>query len=586
MKPKHWSLVGVVCAIVFAGTTYWMIDRHAQQELWGYLPLFQFSSFWLLIVFFFRKRWAGAGQRWRFFKLATYTAILLSLGFPPVPLPFLLMIGFVPLLIIEHEISKKTSGGAGILFLYAFHTFLLWNIFTTFWVANTAYAAGIFANVVNAFLMTLPVLVFHFIKKRLGAGIGLAALVATWLTFEFLHMRWELYWPWLTLGNGLSTMHWGIQWYAWTGVFGGSAWILSINYLVFKLFLNRSGFGWKDGIPLLAMVLLPLLISVGIYFDYHETDDPVEVVSIQPNFEPHYEKFNYPSEMILERFINLARRQVDENTDYLLFPETSFSGINMDHIVDAQLGQDLIQFLQPFPNLKLITGLAGGRYLSDPAEIALSTSRPSIRGADTTYIESYNCAIQLDQTGEIQEYYKALYVPGAEYFPFKKLLFFFKPLVNQLGGSVYGYRTRTEAAVFNSGTTTVASPICYESIFGEFNRKFVQKGAQAIFILTNDGWWDNTAGHRQHVLFARLRAIELRRSIARSANLGTCCFINQRGDMSQATTYQHEAAIKGNINLNDRITFYARWGDFLGRISLFISVLLFLRALVKKLIKA
>jgi apolipoprotein N-acyltransferase len=98
-----------------------------------------------------------------------------------------------------------------------------------------------------------------------------------------------------------------------------------------------------------------------------------------------------------------------------------------------------------------------------------------------------------------------------------------------------------------------------------------------IFIITNDGWWKNTPGYHQHLSFARLRAIETRRSIARSANTGISCFINQRGDVLQPTGWWVEAAIKGSINANDEITFYVKFGDYIARISLLISGLLVLQ---------
>jgi apolipoprotein N-acyltransferase len=77
-----------------------------------------------------------------------------------------------------------------------------------------------------------------------------------------------------------------------------------------------------------------------------------------------------------------------------------------------------------------------------------------------------------------------------------------------------------------------------------------------------------------------LRAIETRRSIARCANTGISCFINQRGDISQATEWWVPTAIKGTINANDNITFYVKFGDYIARISFFISVLLVLRLIV------
>jgi apolipoprotein N-acyltransferase len=126
--------------------------------------------------------------------------------------------------------------------------------------------------------------------------------------------------------------------------------------------------------------------------------------------------------------------------------------------------------------------------------------------------------------------------------------------------------------------------ICYESVFGEFFARFVRNGARVMFIITNDGWWGNTPGHRQHFDFASLRAIETRRSIARSANTGISAFINQRGDDLDATGYWVPAAIKGSINANREITFYVRHGDYLARMSSVLSIVLLAFAFSKYLL--
>ena len=98
----------------------------------------------------------------------------------------------------------------------------------------------------------------------------------------------------------------------------------------------------------------------------------------------------------------------------------------------------------------------------------------------------------------------------------------------------------------------MAPVICYESVYGEYSTGYIKKGAQAIFIMTNDGWWDNTAGHRQHLYFASLRAIEARRAIARSANTGISAFVNQRGDILQPTRYDEPIAIKTQYSFQRR----------------------------------
>jgi apolipoprotein N-acyltransferase len=242
-------------------------------------------------------------------------------------------------------------------------------------------------------------------------------------------------------------------------------------------------------------------------------------------------------------------------------------------------------FLQDYPGTYLITGLSAYRILSNPEDMALPTTRHIERSnGEDLYVEAYNCAVLMDSSGVLSEYYKALYVPGAEFFPFRRVLFFLKPIVDQLGGTLTGYRVRSKYDVFRAGGHTLAPSICYESIFGEYMGRFLSKGSEGIAIITNDGWWDNTAGHKQHAAYARLRAIEARKSIVRSANMGTCAFINQRGDVLQATDYGEMGGIRGTIQLNDRLTFYARWGDFVGRLSLFMTVLLFLRAWIKRIL--
>ena len=110
----------------------------------------------------------------------------------------------------------------------------------------------------------------------------------------------------------------------------------------------------------------------------------------------------------------------------------------------------------------------------------------------------------------------------------------------------------------------------------------MKKGAELIFVITNDGWWKNTPGYRQHLSFARLRAIETRRSVARSANTGISAFINQRGDLIQTTGWWEEAAIKSTLKRNEKMTFYVKYGDYIARISVFVSVLLILFLFVRK----
>ena len=202
------------------------------------------------------------------------------------------------------------------------------------------------------------------------------------------------------------------------------------------------------------------------------------------------------------------------------------------------------------------------------------------------FYEILNAALQIEiGNDDVQLYRKSKLVPGPEILPYRRIFFFLKPLIDKLEGTTAGVGTQPERSVMSSDAGKVAPAICYESVFGEYVTGYIRKGAQAIFIMTNDGWWDNTAGHRQHLHFASLRAIETRRAIARSANTGISAFINQRGDILQHTRYNEPVAIKGAIRFNDAVTFYVLWGDTIARISLFASIILLLNTFVRSRMK-
>jgi apolipoprotein N-acyltransferase len=109
----------------------------------------------------------------------------------------------------------------------------------------------------------------------------------------------------------------------------------------------------------------------------------------------------------------------------------------------------------------------------------------------------------------------------------------------------------------------------------------VRKGAQFIAIITNDGWWGNTSGKDQHLDYAKLRAIETRRWVCRSANTGISGFINQRGDVVQRTKWWTRTALKQDINLNSDLTFYVRYGDYLPKAGSAVAVFLIVFILIR-----
>ena len=158
-------------------------------------------------------------------------------------------------------------------------------------------------------------------------------------------------------------------------------------------------------------------------------------------------------------------------------------------------------------------------------------------------------------------------------------------LIVELGGTSGQLGVDRHPVNFQLDSIRIGAAICYESVYGDFFADFVRRGANVMSVITNDGWWGDTPGHRQHFSYSRLRAIETRRSIARSANTGISGFINGRGDVISTLGWDRRGTLSEQIALNDRITFYTRYGDYIARIAcyvLLLSVLYYVAYRVRK----
>ena len=529
-------------------------------------------------------------QKLQNLSLSLLSAVLLSVAWPAGGFAPLLFVALVPLLWVEQNVASQGHKYSGIkLFPYTYITFLTWNVLTTYWVYHSSAFGGIIAFTLNSLFQALVFQLFHFTRKHTGEKLGYASLVVYFIVWEYFHLKWDLSWPWLTFGNGFSEYYKWIQWYEYTGVFGGNIWIFVSNIVLFLIL--------KDAITLhnynpvvskvnffFLWIAIPISFSLFIYHNYTEKVNPVSIVVVQPNIDPYNEKFDgMTASEQLEKMLNLGKEKIDSTTDYLIGPETALvEGIWENKIETSNSIQRIRQFLKDYPHLKFVLGLSSYRMYEE-GERPSATARPWRRKKNMSW-DAYNTGMQMEDGQPIQLYHKSKLVPGVEKMPFPALL---KPLEKyaiDLGGMPGSLGVQEERSVFtaHNDKRKIAPAICYESIYGEYCGEYIKNGAGLIFIITNDGWWKDTPGYRQHCSYARLRAIETRRSIARSANTGTSCFINQRGDIDQPTNFWVPAVIKGTINYNEEITFYTRHGDYIVWISTILSILLFIYAVVNR----
>jgi apolipoprotein N-acyltransferase len=526
--------------------------------------------------------------------LAVLGALLLSGGWAPWPTAWLvplLFIGWVPYLLMERQLTLE-GARKGRVFASTYLMLVLWNALTTWWVSYAELAAGIAAVVLNALLMCLPLMAFRQTKKRLGNRIGYLSLPIYWIAFEQLHLRWDITWPWLTLGNGFAAAPQWVQWYEYTGFLGGSVWVWVVNLALFQLTVNseqltlvgkrvnKSAFMAYCAL----LIALPIGLSYLIGAGYQEKGPTAEVVVVQPNFDPYVEKFEggpkfIPYEEQLTRMLALSEQHLTPQTRLVLWPETALEeAVWENNIENNPKIRRVREWLAQHPGVALLTGITTlGSYPNKEAASETARYRD-----DLGYYDFFNSAAYFaSPVAPVALYHKSRLVPGVEKVP---------PVLTSLishidlGGTVGSMGSQAERTVFPAPAAAlalrVAPVICYESIYGDFIAEYAHNGATLLGLVTNDAWWHDSPGYRQLLSYGQLRCIETRRDLARSANTGFTGFINQKGEIIQLETAWIPTASRATVHLNDEVTFYVRFGELIGRGVQVLAALILTAAIV------
>lgn len=522
----------------------------------------------------------------KYVLLTLISAMLLSVSWPTYGVPFFIFFALVPLLMMEHGVSKFSdySRKSWVVFGLSYLCFVIWNVVTTGWLYGSKNPDGshsmmavIFPVLVNSFLYSLVFQCYHWYKNAQGTYWGLGFLIAIWMSFEKFHLGWELTWPWLNLGNVFSDYPKLIQWYDTLGATGGSFWILLINVLIFyTVRIWEAGRKRKELIKntsiVAALIIIPMIISVVKYNNFDEKPiGSVNVLMLQPDLDPYAEKYTQDSLTIENDLLSLAERNSKTKIDYYIAPETALPGrgsISETAFEKSVILNNLKGFLAKHPGSVFATGISSHRFFTNENNLP----KEAYQIHTGLWVESFNSAVQVIPNQKVEVYHKGKLVPGVEIFPYMNYL---KPLLGDaminLGGTVASLGTDKERVAFSNpfNKGKIAPIICYESIYGEFTGEYVKKGANFLAIMTNDSWWGVTEGHKQLLSYAKLRAIETRREIARAANSGISAHINAKGEIMEDTFYGDKTALFSKINLYDGMTFYTRSGDLLSRFSVF-----------------
>ncbi len=485
------------------------------------------------------------------------SGLLLALSFPcnpTIPLAFLFHgiwanFALIPLLISLSGGTFKEGFRRG--WLSGF----LYNLISLYWIAYTQ--GGGPAVVGGTALMALYLGLFtgifggclNQLQNRWGRGALLAAPFV-WTSLEYLLSLGELGFPWLLLGHSQAIFPNLIQYAAITGVYGVTFWIVAVNTL-FCLCLGTALPQWRKwAIPALVIsLILPWLYSRAIIQPYQ--GPTIRVGLVQSNMG--LEKWQPGGlERSFVRLSDLSHQAATQTPELLVWPETA---------LPCYVAQSLTC------NQKL-------RRLVDELQIPVLTGSPDYNRQTKA---AYNAAFMVSPgSSQLTSYAKMHLVPFGERTPFKDSIPFlshidWSALTGDLGSAEF---TRgTQRTIFTHAQGSFAVLICFESVFPDLVRRSVKAGARLLVNITNDSWFGHTAGPYQHAQLAILRAIENRTAIARCATSGISMFIDPFGRVSQTTDLYVPTTIVGDLPLNERLTFYTRYGDIFAQVILLITSL-------------
>ncbi len=476
---------------------------------------------------------------------------LAAAAFPPMPSAFALLL--IPAFHLLIGIAEQSSNARAAM-MRVYPGLLVWNILGTYWLTIATVGGGTAAIMANAVVMSIPFGVYHRLRKP-GHTIwqNASLFTALWIGFEWIHHQWDLAWPWLTLGNAFSNAIAVIQVIEVVGVMGISAWVIAGVFVSRKVMQS----GWKSSLAPISLMLLPVVVSLVMFSVIRESAvGTLPTLIVQPNIDSYspYEEFGSDAE-ILDSILTMSDRGVTEQTLLVLWPENA---------VEGWIYSDPNRYPNPGIMLKASvwssTIIGGGTYFKafESVESAPIPYRLTSSGVPFTM---YNAGIAWQPDGGMQVYGKRKLVPIVERFPFVRELAWLMPFVDWTG--LMGYGKGRESANLKVGGLLVTGLVCYDSVFPDWVRRQVNEGAGIVGIITNDGWWGDSSGHEQHFAFARLRAIETRRTVARSANNGISGVILPDGSVPYRTEYWTRTSAHIDLPVYDRITLYVRFGDWL-----------------------
>ena len=477
--------------------------------------------------------------------LAIWGGLITGLAYQPWHLGFLAWIGLIPLLHVWLNHDAKENARLGYLFgmthnMVAFY-WIGFNSGASFWVVLLSLIAAV---LYLGIYWAAAGWVFGHVKSNRNGLVLFPFLI---VSMEWIRSFGALGFPWGNLVLTQVDYLQMIQIMEVTGSYGVTLWVTLLNVILYILFQNFN--------PNKKLGLIYSILLLGIWFfgnsrvdDFTDSPSQMSVGILQPNLDPNT-KWDYDKKKETIAYMDsLHSVAIALDPDIILFPETALPAyLKLNHRV-----RKMIQTKVDSSGIPVLTGTVDRIKSSDGQK------------------HYFNSSMFLTPNHKYVLYNKLHLVPFAEYIPLSGQF----PSLMNLNFGQGNFTQGSEYTVFEWKNVKFSNLICYESSMPNIVREFIQKGAEIITIQTNDGWLGETAGPYQHYDVARIRAIENRVPIIRSANTGISGLILANGRSTHEQKLGETAVFKVNVPIGNASSFYSRYGDIFAMICFVIFFLL------------
>jgi apolipoprotein N-acyltransferase len=480
--------------------------------------------------------------------LAAGSGLLLAATFPFIDLHFFAWVAFIPFFFAVYGESPKTAFWLGAVMGLVFFGG------TVYWVTNSIHfyghipllPASLITLLLCAYLALYPAVFGAAVVavRRNYPDLMFLTVPALWTALELARTYVFSGFPWALLGYSQHSLLPVIQMADITGVYGVSFLIVFVNTALMEFLLDRK----KYYLPIMTAVVVGAVLTYG-FMQLREPEGrgSIKVSVVQGNIEQDKKWDTAYQADVIATYTRLTKEALRDRPDLVIWPETAtpfyFGGGGKENIA---LTADLRKFVR-MNNTALLFG--SPTYEVRPGRV----------------VRLRNSAFFVTRSGAVEAMYHKLHlVPFGEYVPLKSVLFFVEKMVQAIGDFRAG-KEYTVVAIQNGQSAgrpvKLSTVICYEIIFPDLVRRFVDRGASVMTTITNDAWFGRTSAPYQHFTMAVFRAVENRVPVARAANTGVSGFIDAKGRVIEKSHIFTETYLTQTLTPGNRKTLYTQYGD-------------------------